>query len=80
MTDVDDDALVKLRDFAREQAAIAADLRTQVRLLQRHNKRLTRRLDRIYRSWTWRIGRVVLFPYHAVVWALDRVRASRPPM
>jgi hypothetical protein len=77
MSDVDNAALEKLRGFAREQAAIAADLRIEVRHLQRDNKRLTRRLDRVYRSWTWRLGRVVLFPYYVVAWLLNRISGRR---
>lgn len=79
MSDVDNDALEKLRTFAREKAAIAADLRIEVRRLQRDNKRLTRRLDRVYRSWTWRAGRVILFPYHLIEWLLERLRRPALP-
>lgn len=66
--------ITQLREFAREMAAEAAELRARVSFLERDNKRLSRRLKRVYRSWTWRVGRVVLFPYHVISWLLDRVR------
>lgn len=74
---VSPDELAKARGFAREQAALAAEYRMRVRILERDNKRLKRRLTRVYRSWTWRIGRVVLFPYYVVAWFLDLVRGRR---
>lgn len=55
----------------------AAEFKLQIDYLTRENIRLRRRLNKVRRSWTWRIGRVVLFPYHFVIWVLDRVRASR---
>jgi hypothetical protein len=67
----------QVREFAREQAALAAEYRMRVRILERDNRRLSRRLNRVYRSWTWRIGRVVLFPYYGVAWLLNRVRGQR---
>lgn len=69
--------LEKVREFAREQAAIAAEYRVRVRMLERDNKRLSRRLNRVYRSWTWRLGRVVLFPYYIVAWLLNRISGRR---
>ena len=74
---VNSDDLAKVREFAREQAALAAEYRMRVRVLERDNKRLSRRLKRVYRSWTWRVGRVVLFPYHLISWLLDQVRGRR---
>lgn len=74
---VSPDELARLREFAREQAAIAAEYRLRVRILERDNKRLNRRLNRVYRSWTWRLGRVVLFPYYTVAWLLNTVRGRR---
>jgi hypothetical protein len=68
--------LEELRKFAQEQAAEAADLRLKVRWLETQNRRLDRRLNRMYRSWTWRIGRVVLFPYYLFQWLLERLRRS----
>ena len=70
----------KLRAFAREQAADAAEYRLRVEYLLGENKKLVRRLNKVYRSWTWRVGRVVLFPYHLVMWAIDRARRKRAPL
>lgn len=70
----------KLRAFAREQAADAAEYRLQVEYLLGENKKLVRRLNKVYRSWTWRVGRVVLFPFHLVMWAIDRTRRKRAPL
>jgi hypothetical protein len=61
--------------FAREQAAEAAELRLKVKHLSRRLRRAEHRLDNIYSSWTWRCGRVILFPVSLVRWI--RVRASR---
>ncbi len=66
-----------LRAFAREQAAEAAEMRLRVRVLERDNARLKRRLDRVYRSWTWRVGRMVLFPYHVVGRVRTALRSRR---
>jgi hypothetical protein len=64
----------KVRAFAREQAAEAADLRLTVKFLQREHKIMHRRLERVYRSYTWRAGRVVLFPIHVMQWAMAKLR------
>jgi hypothetical protein len=48
--------------FAQEQAAEAAELRLKVKHLERRLRRSEARLDTIYSSWTWRMGRVILFP------------------
>lgn len=56
-----DDSQDVLR-FAQEQAAEAADLRLKVVFLERRLLQLERRLLTIQKSWTWRLGRVVLFP------------------
>jgi len=64
----------KVRAYAREQAADAADLRLTVKFLQREHIIMKRRLDRVYRSYTWRVGRVVLFPVHVVQWAMAKLR------
>ena len=66
--------LKKVRAFAREQAAEAADLRLMVKFLQREHKIMHRRLERVYRSYTWRVGRVVLFPIHIAQWAMAKLR------
>ena len=77
MEDVESE-LQKYRRFAQEQAAEAADWKLQVMVLRRDNKRLRRRLDRVYRSWTWRVGRMVLFPYYVAEWIVDKLlRRSR---
>jgi hypothetical protein len=65
-----------LRRYGQEQAAEAAELRLKVRSLEGQNKKLERRLKRVYRSWTWRAGRVLLFPYYAIQWIIERVRRS----
>ena len=72
--------LAKLREFARNQAARAAEFKLQVKYLHKENARLQRRLGKVYTSWTWRLGRVVLFPYHALVWFMDWVRRKRSPL
>ncbi len=64
----------KVRAFAPEQAAEAADLRLMVKFLEREHKIMHRRLERVYRSYTWRVGRVVLFPVHVVQWAMAKLR------
>ena len=64
----------KVRAFAREQAAEAADLRLMVKFLEREHKILRRRLERVYRSYTWRVGRVMLFPIHIAQWAMAKLR------
>ena len=64
----------KVRAFAREQAAEAADLRLMVKFLEREHIIMRRRLDRVYRSYTWRVGRVVLFPIHIAQWAMAKLR------
>ena len=70
----------KLRAFARNQAMRSAEFKLQLDYLQRENRRLRRRLHKIHSSWTWRIGRVVLFPYHLVVGLMDRSRTKRSPL
>jgi|LakMenEpi03Aug12_release.lakeMendotaPanAssembly.Ray.scaffolds.fasta_scaffold4269682_1 hypothetical protein len=57
--------LAKLREFAREQADRATEHKMRVEYLKKENARLRRPLRKIYGSWTWRAGRVVLFPYFA---------------
>jgi hypothetical protein len=68
--------LESLRRFAQEQAAEAAELRVRVRWLESNNRKLERRLKKVYRSWTWRIGRVILFPYYVTQWMVERLRPS----
>ena len=64
----------KVRAFAREQAAEAADLRLMVKFLEREHIIMRRRLERVYRSYTWRVGRVMLFPIHIAQWAMAKLR------
>ena len=63
-----------VRAYAREQAAEAADLRLKVKFLEREHTIMHRRLERVYRSYTWRVGRVVLFPIHIAQWAMAKLR------
>lgn len=65
------------RKFAIAAAAEAAELRIQVRRLEAENRVLHRRLDRIYASWTWRTGRLVLFPYHLLKSLKSRISQTR---
>ena len=71
---VSQEDLDKVRAFARKEAAEAAELRQTVKFLKRENKQLHRRLSRVYSSWTWRVGRVVLFPVHIVQRAMAKRR------
>jgi hypothetical protein len=71
------DAAKSIREFAMQQAAEAAELRVKVRRLERDNERLLRRLNRVYSSWTWRAGRLVLFPYYGLSWLINKLRAHR---
>ena len=68
------EVMKKVRAYAREQAAEAADLRLKVKFLEREHKIMHRRLERVYRSYTWRVGRVVLFPIHIAQWAMAKLR------
>lgn len=65
------------RKFAIVAAAEAAELRIQVRRLEAENRVLHRRLDRIYASWTWRAGRLVLLPYHVLKGLKSRISQTR---
>ena len=78
MTDsANPETLESIQVFAMQQAAEAAELRVKVRRLERDNERLLRRLNRVYESWTWRVGRLVLFPYYGLTWLVRKVRAHR---
>ena len=57
----DDDSRDVMK-FAQQQAAEATDLRLKVAFLERRLLQLERRLMTIQKSWTWRLGRIVLFP------------------
>ena len=50
------------RELFQEKALETAELRTLVSQLRRRNARAEFLLDKVYDSWTWKIGRVVLFP------------------
>jgi hypothetical protein len=51
-----------MKSFAQQKAAEAADLRVTVEQLSKRAKRAEFLLENVYQSWTWRIGRIVLFP------------------
>jgi hypothetical protein len=72
-----DEDFSKSREFARNQAMRAAEFKLQIDYLNRENIHLKRRLHKIHSSWTWRIGRVVLFPYHLAIGVMDRLRAKQ---
>lgn len=72
--DSDDQMLVL--HFAQEQAAEASEARLKVMFLERRLRILERQLDTIHSSWTWRIGRVVLFPVTLVRWSRGKVLRS----
>ena len=50
------------KEFAQARSAEAAELRVLLAQLDRRTKRAEYLLDTIYSSWTWRVGRLVLFP------------------
>jgi len=66
-----------LREFGIAQAAEAAQLRIRVRKLEQENAKLRRRLNRVHSSWTWRIGRTILFPYHVGLGVKERIARGR---
>lgn len=63
--------------FAQQQAADAADLRLKVVFLERRLLQLERRLETIHSSWTWRVGRVILFPVTLIRYFQRRQGESR---
>ena len=63
--------------FAQQQAAEAADLRLKVVFLERRLLQLERRLEAIHSSWTWRVGRVILFPVTLIRYFQRRQGESR---
>lgn len=77
VTDADD--VAEILRYAQELAAEAAELRLKVRWLEQENNKLRRRLNRVYRSWTWRVGRVVLVPYYVIQWVRGKIRKPRFP-
>ena len=58
----DHEHLAQLKAFAQQKAAEAADLRVNVEQLRRRTNRAEYLLENVYNSWTWRVGRLVLFP------------------
>jgi len=71
--DLSDDESRNVIKFAQEQAAEAADLRLKVVFLERRLLQMERRLSTIYTSWTWRLGRIVLFPVTLARYVRDRI-------
>jgi hypothetical protein len=61
--------------FARRESAEAAELRLKVKHLERRLRHAESRLETIYSSWTWRVGRVVLFPVALLRWARSKFGA-----
>ena len=68
----DDDSRDVMK-FAQQQAAEAADLRLKVAFLEGRLRQLERRLMTIQKSWTWRLGRIVLFPVTLARYVRDRI-------
>ena len=68
----DDDSRDVMK-FAQQQAAEATDLRLKVAFLERRLLQLERRLMTIQKSWTWRLGRIVLFPVTLARCVRDRI-------
>lgn len=61
----DNENIMNVNAFAQQKAAEVAELRVLNEQLRRRTKRAEHLLETIYDSWTWRIGRVVLFPASA---------------
>ncbi len=74
--DLSDDDSRDVMKFAQQQAAEAADLRLKVAFLERQLLKSERRLTTIQKSWTWRLGRIVLFPVTLARHVQDRVNRS----
>ena len=62
LVDDNDARVYGMKSFAQQKAAEAADLRVTVEQLSKRAKRAEFLLENVYQSWTWRIGRIVLFP------------------
>ena len=54
--------LESVRTFAQVQSANSAEFRLLAASLDRRVKLLEREVRIMHNSWTWRVGRVVLFP------------------
>jgi len=71
--DLSDDESRDVIKFAQKQAAEAADLRLKVVFLERRLRQMERRLDTKNSSWTWRLGRIVLFPVTLARYVRDHI-------
>jgi hypothetical protein len=72
---MDERELKEVITFAQRESAEAAELRLKVKHLERRLRHAESRLATIYSSWTWRAGRVVLFPLSLLRWARSKFGA-----
>lgn len=68
--------LESVRAFAQVQAAETAEFRLLATTLDRRVKLLEREVRVMRSSWTWRVGRVVLFPVTITRVIKNRLRQS----
>ena len=68
--------LESVRAFAQVQAAETAEFRLLATTLDRRVKLLEREVRVMRSSWTWRVGRVVLFPVTVERVIKNRLRQS----
>ena len=68
--------LESVRAFAQVQAAETAEFRLLATTLDRRVKLLEREVRVMRSSWTWRVGRVVLFPVTVARVIKNRLRQS----
>lgn len=68
--------LESVRAFAQVQAAETAEFRLLATTLDRRVKLLEREVRVMRSSWTWRVGRVVLFPVTVARVIKKRLRQS----
>ena len=68
--------LESVRAFAQVQAAETAEFRLLATTLDRRVKLLEREVRVMRSSWTWRVGRVVLFPVTVARVVKNRLRQS----
>jgi hypothetical protein len=66
-----------VRAFAQVQAAETAEFRLLATTLDRRVKLLERELGMMRNSWTWRVGRVVLFPVTIARVIKNRLRQTQ---
>lgn len=69
--------LESVRAFAQVQAAETAEFRLLATTLDRRVKLLERELRMMRNSWTWRVGRVVLFPVTITRVIKNRLRQTQ---